>query len=236
MVLEDKGLDISRRTLPEVILLDHDGTLVDSEAVHFRLWEVVLSPYGVTLPKSLYGAEFVGLSELETAKALQVYFDLSVAAGALLAKKLEAVDAYQQSQAFPILPSVSECLASWHRAGVRLAVVSGSNQATVRRSVSACGWDDLLEDVFTGDQVARNKPAPDVYQLALGCMGVSPSNAVAIEDSCTGLSAATAAGIPCYVVSNDWSSGQDFSAALEVVSLMSDVQQSLVGSLDTIAG
>lgn len=226
----------SKRVLPEAILLDHDGTLVDSEAVHFKLWEALLVQYNAVLSKRVYVSELVGLSEWDSARYLKNYFGLDETAESLLGQKHAAVEAFQSSQAFPVLPSVNACLNLWHQSGIRLAVVSGSNQKTVCRSVSACGWDGLIEGVFTGDQVAQNKPSPDVYQLALRRLGVSARNVVAVEDSCTGLSAATAAGIPCYVVSNGWSSGQNFSAALEVVSSMGAVRESLMGSLDVLVG
>ena len=60
------------------------------------------------------------------------------------------------------------------------------------------------------------KPEPDVYLWVLAKLGLAASDALALEDSRNGLVACQRAGVPCLIVSNDYTEGQDFSGALAV--------------------
>jgi beta-phosphoglucomutase-like phosphatase (HAD superfamily) len=73
--------------------------------------------------------------------------------------------------------------------------------------------DGIVETVVTGDDVSRLKPDPEVYLRALDLLGLSPQNALAIEDSALGLRASTAAGLATIVVSNDYTADDDFTGA-----------------------
>jgi beta-phosphoglucomutase-like phosphatase (HAD superfamily) len=67
--------------------------------------------------------------------------------------------------------------------------------------------------VHAGDVVAKKKPAPDIYRLALSTLGLGPANAVAVEDSANGLAAAKAAGLFTVVTPTRWTALQDFGEA-----------------------
>jgi len=73
--------------------------------------------------------------------------------------------------------------------------------------------DGIVETVVTGDDVSRLKPDPEVYLRALDLLGLSPQNALAIDDSELGLRASTAAGLATVVVSNDYTADDDFTGA-----------------------
>jgi hypothetical protein len=70
----------------------------------------------------------------------------------------------------------------------------------------------------TGDEVNRPKPDPEAYQRALWQMGVRAVDAIAVEDSASGLRAAVAAGLTSVVVTTERSAGDDFSGAAAVLS------------------
>jgi hypothetical protein len=76
--------------------------------------------------------------------------------------------------------------------------------------------------VFAGDVVPRKKPAPDIYLLALGWLGLPAGQVVVIEDSANGLRAASAAGLACVITVNDFTKGEDFEASALVVSALGD--------------
>ena len=84
-------------------------------------------------------------------------------------------------------------------AGLRLCVASGSREASIRYTLSKFSLLEHFEKLCSGEHEAHSKPYPDVYLTALREMRIDASQAVAIEDSPTGLAAAKAAGIRCVV-------------------------------------
>src|SRR5690606_35979226 len=79
------------------------------------------------------------------------------------------------------------------------AVASGADCAKMRLTLGTCGLLPLFEQrMFGADMVARAKPAPDVYQLAMRSLGVAPQDTVVIEDTPTGTRAGVAAGATVY--------------------------------------
>ena len=97
------------------------------------------------------------------------------------------------------MPGVVEVLDALDRAAIPYCVASNSDHAYLRRVLGATGQLDRLEGrVFSADDVARGKPAPDLYLHAAQRMGVAPARCVVVEDSPFGVTAAVAAGMTCY--------------------------------------
>src|SRR5204862_7694528 len=87
-----------------------------------------------------------------------------------------------------------------HHGRVPMAVVSGGPGVAVRAALTKAGVLDLFDAVVTVDDVARGKPAPDLYLAAVDRLGCGPDDCVAYEDSEEGIAAARAAGIRCIDV------------------------------------
>lgn len=84
--------------------------------------------------------------------------------------------------------------------GVRLGLASNSPRYLVDDALATAGLADAFDTVVTADDVEHPKPAPDIYLLACRQLGVDPGEAVALEDSATGVIAAKAAGLTCIAV------------------------------------
>jgi beta-phosphoglucomutase-like phosphatase (HAD superfamily) len=76
--------------------------------------------------------------------------------------------------------------------------------------------------IFAGDMVAKKKPAPDVYLMAVDALGLSKDGCVVVEDSAIGLGAARAAGITCLVTKSSYTAGEDFTGADKIVDELGD--------------
>ena len=122
--------------------------------------------------------------------------------------------------ALPGRPGVARLFREALEAGWQLAVASTSAPESVRAVLESVVGKDMAAhaEVLAGDIVPRKKPAPDIYRLALERLQVTPDDALAIEDSHTGLLAAVAAGIRCVVTLSSYTWEDDVSAALLVVS------------------
>jgi HAD superfamily hydrolase (TIGR01509 family) len=117
-------------------------------------------------------------------------------------------------------------------ASVPLAVASSSPHDDIGPSLVAVGLDALLPVRVSGFDVARMKPAPDVYLRAIDLLGLSPSACVAVEDAQAGVEAAKAAGLSCVAVPNRYTLGRhDFRAADAVVASLETVTAELLETL-----
>ncbi len=122
-------------------------------------------------------------------------------------------------------PGVGRVAAEADAAGWQLAVASTSAESSVRVVLRRAVGDDLATRVavFAGDIVARKKPAPDIYLLALERLGISADAVVVVEDSGIGLRAARGAGLSTIITMSAYTSGEDFTGASLVLSNLRDI-------------
>jgi HAD superfamily hydrolase (TIGR01509 family) len=86
------------------------------------------------------------------------------------------------------------------RGRTRLGLASNSPRSLVDVALATAGIADAFDAIVTSDDVERSKPAPDLYLLACERLGVLPADALALEDSASGIAAAKAAGMTCIAV------------------------------------
>jgi len=101
-------------------------------------------------------------------------------------------------------PGVRRLLDDLEAGAVTVAVATTGTASWARRLLDRLFGADRFAAIVTGDDVARRKPDPGAYCAVLGELGVEPARAVAVEDSGPGWQAATAAGLPCVVVANEY--------------------------------
>ncbi len=113
-----------------------------------------------------------------------------------------------------LMPGARDLLAALH-GRVRLGLASNTDRALIERALVATGLESTFDATVSAQDVARPKPAPELYLLACARLGVSPGDAVALEDSTAGVVAAKAAGMACIAVPHV--AGVDVSAADQIV-------------------
>lgn len=200
----------------KAIFFDHDGTLVDSEPIHYQLWRDVVAAHGVALAEALYRDCYAGIPTADNAVDLVARFAIDATPESLADAKNQATRRFLAQHAFPLMPGVSDLVPWCHGAGLRLAIVTGAGHDGVQSTLRQHSLGDFFETVVSGDDVAHSKPAPDCYLLAVRRLGLLPSECVAIEDTEHGVNAAAAAGVACLAVPNAMSRQHDFSRATAV--------------------
>ena len=186
-------------TLPSpfsALIFDCDGTLVDTAPAHFFAITEALKLQGHTMERDWYMAR-AGL----TPDALLDAQEAAVAAaGKVLPLDRSTVFATYNDHfraGLPLLREV-EAVASlaraWH-GKVPMSVASNGRLANVQASLRATGLLPLFDLIVSADDVARGKPAPDVFLEAARQMRVPPADCLVLEDSDEGLHAARAAGM-----------------------------------------
>ena len=212
------------------VVFDFDGLILDTEVPIYRSWLEVYEAHGQDLPFDRWML-IVGSSNA----AFDPRGNLEARLGRALTQ--EVIDARLRRRtemvlAQPILPGVSELASACRAAGIRTGVASSSTRSWVTEHLQRLGLLELFECVRCRDDVASVKPAPDLYLASLACLGVEASEALAIEDSPNGVSAAKTAGMFCVAVPNTITAGQDLSQAdLLLPSLAGATPESLAASV-----
>ena len=177
------------------ICLDFDGTLVDSEPLHYEAWYAELLPLGGQLAEAEYLAHFCGISTADTAAALVARHGLSIAPEQLKVQKMARFAQLLTRKWPPKVAQADAFLAELSRLGVPLALVTGAYRHEVEPVLVHYGWQDYFTLLVTRDEVAQGKPHPEPYLQACRALGVTPAMAFTVEDSLTGMQSALAAGL-----------------------------------------
>jgi beta-phosphoglucomutase-like phosphatase (HAD superfamily) len=199
------------------VLFDMDGTLVDSEASHWQIWREVLARWSVELDEPTYQRWHAGMPTWDNAVDLVARVALPIDVAALAELKAVHTRRFLAEQRFVLQPGAVAAL-DWCAAhGLRVALVTGASQESIRLVLGPHGLLARFETLVGMDDVPRNKPHPDGYLLALQRLGLGADAAVALEDSQHGVAAARAAGLACLALPTPISAGHDFSPATAVL-------------------
>lgn len=175
------------------VLLDMDGTLLDTEQVYLDSLVSALQAHGFTDDILPLCHAMVGLpgNECET-MLLTRYgedFPLVEINTAFIARRDEILQA-----GLPVKKGAVELLDALRAANYPMAIVTSSSRRTADAHLRMAGIHDRFDAILTRDDVIRGKPSPDLYLLAASRFGTRPATCVAIEDSNHGVAAALAAG------------------------------------------
>ncbi|HZW06259.1 MAG TPA: HAD family hydrolase [Phycisphaerales bacterium] len=178
---------------PLAIIFDCDGVLVDSELLGNQVLAEVLTEHGVpfTAEQSIatfMGSSLPGIVQKATALAGR---DMRHACEQVFMQRL--TDAFNERLS-PIA-GIPDLVAS---ITLPKAVASSSPVPRIELSLRRAGiHHHFAPHIYSADHVKHPKPAPDIFLLAAGKLGVPPARCLVIEDSATGVAAAHAAGMPC---------------------------------------
>jgi HAD superfamily hydrolase (TIGR01509 family) len=182
------------------VIFDCDGTLVDSEPLSERAWALALARHGYELaPGDLAGAQGLPFPEVHARMAQRARLpELEAFWREYAAELLPLLD----SELYPFADAVATAR-ELHERGVSLAVASSSRRERLDRTLARAGLDTLFAVSVAGDEIARGKPAPDLFLEAAGRLRASPADCVVIEDSAPGVAAGRAAGMVTVGVLRD---------------------------------
>lgn len=197
---------------PAAVIFDMDGLLVDTERLQFGATNRILEErYGVSLPHEVM-VSLVGLRSDECWQRLRDLYGLSETTDELEALQTAYYGPMLREQA-ETMPGARHLIDALHAQGYLLAIASSSPLWQIRTVIERLGIGAMLSAYASGEEVARGKPAPDVYLLAAERLGVSPARCVALEDSGPGTAAAKAAGMYAISVPSAETMGHSFAMA-----------------------
>ncbi|WP_431045245.1 HAD family hydrolase [Streptomyces sp. P1-3] len=181
----------------QAVLLDMDGTLVDTEGIWWDAEVAIFAELGHVLPEE-HRAVVVGGPMTRSASYLIEATGADIALADLTtllnSRFTELIDGN-----VPLLPGARRLLAELVAHGVPTALVSASHRRVMDRILGTIGTEHFHLTV-AGDEVERTKPHPDPYLLAAAGLGADPGRCVVVEDTLTGVAAAESAGCPVVAV------------------------------------
>lgn len=175
------------------LILDMDGTLVDSGQLHEMAWIETLNHYSIPIDRALMRS-LAGVPTLGTVELLLERFNIrtTTPAAEIHHFKERFVRENLDTQVKPT--ALIEIVKRYH--GIKpMAVGTGAQTAEALHILEICGLDKYLDTVVGADQVANPKPAPDTFLRCAELLGVPPEHCVVFEDAKLGMEAATRAGM-----------------------------------------
>jgi HAD superfamily hydrolase (TIGR01509 family) len=176
---------------PDLLIFDCDGVLIDSEAIACRADSACLADVGVTISAEEIMERYLGISAATMCSDIEQRYGLALPddfVGTLHRRVAEVFDAELIA-----MPGVEMLLRDLP---LRRCVASSSAPERLRHSLAITGLLHYFgPHIFSATQVARGKPAPDLFLLAANAMRVVPASCVVVEDSVPGVQAAVAAGM-----------------------------------------
>ncbi|WP_350607831.1 HAD family phosphatase [Pseudoalteromonas sp. MER144-MNA-CIBAN-0113] len=215
----------------EAVLFDMDGTLVDSESVHYICWSQLLAPFGVRYDEDGFCQRFSGRPTIDAAKEIKQTHNLSVSSRYLADEKYRLFSKFVQTNLPPLMPYAADILFAVKEQGLKMALVTGSARHEAEPILKGLGFYDLFDTVVTKDDVTNPKPAGDPYLLALKNMQVAAKNAIAVEDTFTGVTAANNAALAVVAIANKHTEQHDFSKATQQMDNLEEFWQWLQSQL-----
>lgn len=211
---------------PLAVIFDNDGLLLDTEGAWTRaevtLFERRGREFTIEHKRSLLGS-----SRAIASAKLEAMLELPPGAGPALMGELAELVWDEVGDGAPPMPGAVALLEALRAQGVPIALASNSGRAFVDRVLGIAGLAGAFDTTVAGDEVAAPKPAPDIYLDAARRLGAPPERCVALEDSPTGVAAATAAGM--FVIGVPSVEGVDLPADLVVASLADPVVPRALG-------
>ncbi len=213
------------RAAIQAVIFDMDGLMIDSEPLHKEAWQITLRRFGYELDEALF-AQLVGLRTREDAVLLREHFHLPVKAEVLARQRNDLFLAGLPGRVKP-MPGLRELIAQVRGCGLFSAVATSGERRYVDAVVRELNLDGVFDAMAVAEDVARGKPAPDVYLLAARRLGLPPAQCLALEDAPNGVLAAKAAGMRCVAVPNETTRSLDLSAADASLPSLSAVRRNL---------
>ncbi|HEY9696837.1 MAG TPA: HAD family phosphatase [Trichocoleus sp.] len=177
----------------KALLFDLDGTLANTDPVHFQNWQEILQTFGVSIDRSLYRTHFSGRRNIEIVQ--DVLPQLSPEAGNELSAQKEAMFRTQVESLTP-MPGLLEVLKWADEQQLQRAIVTNAPVENVEFMLRVLHLEEVFPLVILGDELPLGKPDPMPYLAALDHLNITAEEAIAFEDSPSGIRSAVAAGIP----------------------------------------
>lgn len=174
------------------ILFDLDGTIVNSDPIHYRAWKEMLLNFSIEIDETFYKSKISGRLNPEIVQ--DILPQLSLTEGEEFADEKEAFFRKLASDLQP-LSGFSELLAWTDTHQLKRALVTNAPRLNAEYMLEVLGIKEAFHTIVLADDCIAGKPDPEPYKVALSKLGIHSEEAIALEDSPSGIRAAVGANI-----------------------------------------
>jgi beta-phosphoglucomutase-like phosphatase (HAD superfamily) len=233
----------------KTLIFDVDGTLADTEEAHRCAFNEAFVELGIGwnwskptyahLLRTTGGKERIAAYIDSPAVSFAQRHELRARIGEIHSSKTRHYMSSALTGQIPLRDGVVRLLDEAAICGVSVCIASTTTLANIEALLRANLGDNALDRfavIGAGDQAARKKPAPDIYDYVLARLAASSDECVAIEDSENGLRAAKAAGLFTIVTPSYWTQPENFSAADWVLPSLGSAERPLTPRAASLVG
>jgi len=184
------------------VLWDMDGTLFDSEELHWISWRNTMANEGIAITREQFLASFGQRNDSIIPQWL---------GAAATPERIERIanakeELYRhliRRDGISPLPGVATWLHRLHRDGWLQVIASAAPRANIDAVLEALSATHIFQGIVSAEDVHRGKPDPEVYLTAASKVGASPQNCIVVEDAAAGIEGARRAGMRSIAVTHD---------------------------------
>lgn len=176
----------------DTLLFDLDGTLTDTDPLHFEAYARLLAPHGKSVDHATYKTRIMGNTNDDIMRWL--FPEADAQGRKTLAERKEALFRELAGTSMVRARGLTELLDWVAGARLKTAIVTNAPRANAELMLRGLGLADRFDAVVLGDELPRGKPDPLPYARAMAILGVSPDRTMAFEDSASGVRSAAGAG------------------------------------------
>ena len=189
----------------KAVIFDLDGTLVDSMWMWRDIDIEYLGRFGIPLPETLQ-KDISGMSFSETAVYFKETFDIPDSLEEIK-KTWNDMAFYKYTHEVPPKQGVLEFLKRLKTLDIRTGIATSNSKELAKAVVESLNISGYMDEIHTSCEVAKGKPAPDIYLLVAKCLGVKPEECLVFEDIPEGILAGKRAGMKVCAVEDEFSLG-----------------------------
>ncbi len=204
----------SRTDRYRAVILDMDGTLIDSNAAHVHAWVDVLREFGHEVSEQEIWP-YIGMGGDNLLPAAMKISKESEEGEKISERRGEIFKSNYAPHLKPF-PEVRPLLERMKQDGLRLVIATSSPEDEVAKSIETVGIKDLLEDATSASDAGKSKPDPDVVQAALDRLKLSAGEVVMLGDTPYDIQAAGKVGIQVIAFRCGGFKDEDLKGALAI--------------------
>ncbi|MBR4182425.1 MAG: HAD family phosphatase [Lachnospiraceae bacterium] len=181
-------------------IFDMDGTVLDTEKYYLACWPKALAHFGYEVSRE----DILTLRSLGRPFAPERLKEITGDPGcdywAVRDYRRGLVEECIEKNGISLKPGALELFAELKKRGISRAIATATDEERTARFLEKCGLAGAFDKIICASMVERGKPAPDIYELAVRELGLTPEECVAVEDAPNGIKSAYSAGLKVIMV------------------------------------
>lgn len=183
----------------KAFIFDFDGTLVNSEFIHFESWKLLLKEeYNINFEEQDYFQNFAGIPTIEIASQVKERHGIQRHVFEIAQQKEQLAKEKVAATAISFMPYAREVIDEVCQRGIPISIVTGSSRNEMEPVLKKAGIFELFDHTVTRDDIKHSKPHPEGYLKCVDLMGYDLNEYLVFEDTWTGVTAAKQASLSCF--------------------------------------